>query len=81
MRKEIPRINNCFVHTKGEYFNKVREVAFKSGELIGNLGTYVNETKREFNMLFSDDNLSEGVYIYQTFSNPLIAYRIYKTFA
>ena len=79
--KNIPRINQGFTNLNGTYFDKVKEVAFKKGELIGNLGTFVAETKREKSIWQEEENYSDGVYIYQSLNDPHIAYRIYKCFA
>ena len=79
--KNIPRKNQGFTNLNGTYFDKVKEVAFKKGELIGNLGTFVAETKREKSIWQEEENYSDGVYIYQSLNDPHIAYRIYKCFA
>ena len=80
MNRDIPKINSGFTNIKGEHFNKVREIAYKKGELMGNVGIFKAETKHS-NDFFCGDDLEEGVYVYQTFNNPKIAYRIYKSFA
>jgi serine/threonine protein kinase len=78
----IPIISSTFTNRDGKHFDKVREIAFKKGELMGNLGKFVAETKHERNPFFKcSGNLNNGVYIYQDYNNPLIAYRIYKSFA
>lgn len=77
-----PKTTMGFTNNKGIYYDKVREVAYRSGQLVGNLGTFVAETIHEHNLFFeSSHNAESGVYIYQSYSNPVIAYRIYKTFA
>ena len=78
----VPKITENYINNKNEEFSNVRHIAYKKGELYGNLGKFVAETKHESNIWFnSDDNLTDGVYIYQTYNNPSIAYRIYKCFA
>lgn len=46
MEKDVPKINQGFVNKNGIYFSNVREVAYKSEELYGNLGTLVAQTTR-----------------------------------
>jgi len=77
----IPKITTGFTNINGQTFNYVREIAYKKEELYGNLGKFVNETKYEYNCFFIDENNLSGVYIYQSYHNPNIAYRIYKEFA
>lgn len=78
----IPRINKSFTNIYGETFDNVSEIAYKSGELIGNLGRYVTETVPSTdNFFIKTDNLLSGVYIYQSDKEPNVAYRIYKEFA
>ena len=78
----VPKRYNTFTCINGILYDKVKEIAYKKGELMGNLGTFVNETKREPNIFFDDIYIQEsGVYIYQGYNNPNIAYRIYKSFA
>lgn len=74
----IPIINQGFTNKDGKYYDKVREIAFKKGQLQGNVGKFVAETQHE-NNLFGED--STGIYLYQSFHDPNIAYRIYKEFA
>ena len=76
----IPRISDGFTNIKGQTFTNVREIAYKKGELFGNLGKFVAETEHERN-LFYDEDYDPGVYIYQTYHNPNLAYRIYNEFA
>lgn len=80
MSNKIPKISNTFTNIKGEIFTNVREIAYKTGELCGNLGKFITETQYGPSLFFEDD-LEMGVYIYQTYTNPNVAYRIYKTFA
>lgn len=78
----VPKICEGFTNRKGIHYDRVREIAYRHGELAGNLGTFVAETKHENNMFFdSSHNLVNGVYIYQSYFDPLVAYRIYKSFA
>lgn len=78
----IPAINSSFINKKGEKFELIKKIAYKKGQLIGNLGKFVNETKRGYSDFFhAADSCAEGVYIYQTYRNPNVAYRIYKEFA
>lgn len=80
MSNLIPKISDTFTNIKGQTFTNVREIAYKKGELYGNLGKFVAETHYDPSLFFEDD-LEMGVYIYQTYNNPNLAYRIYKTFA
>ena len=78
----FPKICEDFTNRKGIHYDRVRESAYRRGELAGNLGTFVAETKHEHNMFFdSSHDLTSGVYIYQSHSDPMVAYRIYKSFA
>ena len=78
----IPTITEKYVNNKNQTFSNVRHISYKKGELYGNLGKFVAETKHEPNNWFSStDNLTEGVYVYQTYHDPNVAYRIYKCFA
>ncbi len=78
----IPRRNSTFINIDGQTFDKVEEIAFKQGELMGNIGKFVNETKHEPNPFFDNEyEQDSGVYIYQDYNNPNIGYRIYKAFA
>lgn len=82
MELVIPQIGNTFTNIKGQTFENVREIAFKKDELFGNLGKFVAESKHEVSKFGCDLYDSHpGVYIYQTYENPNIAYRIYKEFA
>lgn len=81
-QNSIPKINTGFTNDRGTYYDKVREIAYQKGELFGNLGVFVTETEYISNCIFDDTkNPTRGVYIYQSYSNPEIAYRIYKAFA
>lgn len=78
----IPEIRRTFTNNQGIYYGNVREIAYKKGQLFGNLGEFVGETKHQQTIFFDEsDNLTEGVYIYRTKLNPNVAYRIYKSFA
>ena len=80
----VPRRNDTFTNKKGMLFDKVKEIAYKQGELMGNLGKFVHETKREPNIFFGEKDSLEpekGVFIYQNRQKPTKAYRIYKEFA
>ena len=78
----IPLIKDNYVNSNGEYFCNVREIAYKKGELIGNLGVLVAETGYEKDDFIGNYGMTlEGSYIYQTYNNPTIAYKIYKEFA
>ncbi len=78
----VPKRYNTYTNTKNITFDKVSELAFKKDELMNNLGHFVNETNREKSFFFDDEfTLNNGVYIYQDYNNPNIAYRIYKQFA
>lgn len=78
----IPQIRDRFTNIKGQTFDNVREIAFKKDELFGNLGKFVAESNHEVSDFVYDLYESHfGVYIYQTYENPNIAYRIYKEFA
>lgn len=82
MEVKIPRTQNVFTNTKGITFDNVREIAYKKGELVNNLGKFIAETEHEPSLFFGEDiSLESGVYIYQTYNNPNVAYRIYKEFA
>lgn len=77
-----PIITQGYISKNGQYFDKVREIAYKTGELYNNLGTLVAETKK--NNIGSSDSFSNdttGVLIYQSNINPNVAYRIYKDYA
>ena len=78
----VPRRYNTYTNKDNITYDKVKELAFKQKELMNNLGKFVNETNREANLFFDDQySLENGVYIYQDYNNPNIAYRIYKEFA
>lgn len=78
----VPIINDEFTNIYGETFDNVQEVAYKKGELMGNVGKYITETLPIKNAFFiKSDNSQSGVYIYQDRNDPFSAYRIYKEFA
>lgn len=77
-----PVITDNFINKENEEFPKVRQVAFQSGNLSNNVGIFITETKYEpTNWFNSSNNLTNGVFIYQSYNNPNVAYRIYKCFA
>lgn len=78
-----PIINNEFTNISGKKYNLVREVAFIKGGLMHNLGNFITQTQREKTDFFdpSEDLNNDGVYIYQSYHNPNIGYRIYQEFA
>lgn len=67
-------IKENYINKNGCIFSNVKEIAFEKENLFGNLGKYITESS-----LKEDDDI--GVYIYQDYKNPNIAYRIYKQFA
>lgn len=77
----VPTIKEGFTSRNGEYFDKVREVAYKKGELFGSLGTLVSESSKNLGYGNSFSGEENGVLIYQSNDNPDIAYRIYKDYA
>lgn len=80
--KKSPQINESFTNRYGVKLDKVREIAYKSGELFGNLGKPVVETKASSSCYLEDTkNSTNGVIIYQTFTDPNVAYRIYRAYA
>lgn len=76
---KIPVIKDNFTNRNGIYFDNVREIVYKKGELCGNLGKYITETIYDKNNYFVNAE-ETGVYIYQSYHNPNLGYRIYKTF-
>jgi len=76
-----PIVRTGYQNKEGKYFDKVREISFEKENLINNLGKFVAETNHEDNYFFKDDLITHGVYIYQSLTNPNIAYRIYKEFS
>lgn len=74
MNNSIPKIFYEFTNIKGETFSNVREIAYRQGELFGNLGKFMSK-----NNLSSDS--TPNVYIYQTYHDPNLAYRIYNEFS
>ena len=80
--EKIPQIRLNFINIRGQHFNLVREIAYKKGELYGNVGKFMSETKTESNLIYGyDSNPHNGVYIYQSYTDDNIGYRIYKAFA
>ena len=78
----IPPKKQGFTNIKGTYFDKVREISYKKGELFGNLGHFILDTKPASDNYYEDTkNSTNGICLYQTFDNPKVAYRIYRAFA
>lgn len=75
----MPVIQESFIDKNGKLYDNVRDIQYNKENLYGNLGTFVAETKKEDNVWLNNEE--DGVYIYQTYHNPNIAYRIYKRFA
>lgn len=76
-------IRDFFISSKGIVYPKIREIAFNSSNLFGNLGTLVNETNREVLDYFRVSKMDyddSGVFIYQSNYDKNIALRIYKCF-
>lgn len=76
-------IKKGFVNREGIVYPKVREIAFTKDNFFGNLGTLVNETKKESTLFFGIDNMEfddRGVYIYKSDYDARKALRIYKSF-
>ena len=76
-------IRDFFISSKGIVYPKIREIAFNSRNLFGNLGTLVNETNREVMDYFRVSKMDyddSGVFIYQSNYDKNIALRIYKCF-
>ena len=76
-------IRDYFISRKGIVYPKVREIAYNSQNLFGNLGTLVNETNREVKDYFRVSSLNyddNGVFIYKSNYSDNKALRIYKCF-
>lgn len=76
-------IKNCYVNQEGKAYPRVREIAFTKNNYFGNLGTLVNETRKESNPFFAVDAMEfddRGVYIYKSDYDKSKALRIYKSF-
>lgn len=76
-------IKKGFVNRDGIAYPKVREIAFTKDNYFGNLGTLVNETKKEPDLFFGTDSMDfddRGVYIYKSDYDERKALRIYKSF-
>lgn len=70
-----------FTNKNGIKYDNVQELAFNKNNFYGNLGEFINETKKEeTDFIDSEFNLENGVYIYRDFNNYKKAYRIYKEF-
>lgn len=76
-----PIIRSNFTDLNGRTYEGVREVAFKKGEGCLNLGKFKEETIREDTFINGEDTFLYGVYIYQSFVNPNVGYRIHKEYA
>lgn len=78
----IPKVKEGFTNQNGIYYDKVREIAYNRGELAGNLGKFITESHLDSDIEYDDKvEKDNGVYVYQSYSNPNVAYRIYKSFA
>lgn len=77
------KINNNYIDNNGKEYNKIREINFPSKDsMIENMGKPMYETEREKSLFFSSsENLTEGVYIYQTKYDKKRALRIFKDWA
>lgn len=74
-------IRDYFISNKGIVYPNVREVAYSSSNMFGNVGTLVNETNREVLDYFRASSLEyddDGVYIYESNYDKNKALRIYK---
>lgn len=77
MEEYRPKIFNTFTNSKGEKFDRVREIRYARGKTF--LGTkFVAATKccDKYRDSFIDDD--DGVFIQQVCDNPTIAYRVYN---
>lgn len=71
-------IKNEYIDNKGNNYN-IRNICLDDKSDMMNLGKYLTETKRELGYFYSSsDNLTEGVYIYQSNYDPTKILRIYK---
>lgn len=72
-------IKNEFIDRNNQK-KEIRNIHFEDvSKIRGNLGKFLYETNRENNPFFdSSNNITEGVYIYQTLYNPKKALRVYK---
>lgn len=75
-------IRNDFIDKNGNYY-QVRNINFdEKKDLSNKLGTFITETqKEEFGFYSMFDNITDGVYIYQSYYDPKKALRIYKDWA
>lgn len=76
-------IRDYFISNKGIVYPNIREIAYNSNNLFGNLGTLVNETNREVMDYFKVSSLNyddSGVFIYQSNYDVNKALRVYKCF-
>lgn len=76
-------IKKGFTNINGIYYPEVRKIAYSKEDLYGNLGILVNQSSKEANDFYDPNDIDrlDGVYIYQTYHNPNVAYRIYREFA
>lgn len=77
-------IREEYITEKGNVLSNVREIAFTKDNYFGNLGTLVNETKKESDLFFGIDNMEfddRGFYIYKSNYDDKQALRIYKCFS
>lgn len=76
-------INKGYTNKDGIVLPKLREIAFTKDNYFGNLGTLVNETKKEPDIYFGPESFEiddRGVYIYKSDYDSKRALRIYKCF-
>lgn len=76
-------IKEGYEDKKGVKYDDLLNVHFeKKEDMSSNLGKYVAETDYKDNMFLSSSwNLTNGVYLYQSYFDPKIALRIYRDFA
>lgn len=77
------KINNNYIDNNGKEYKEIREINFPNKDsMIENIGNLIYETEREKGLFFSSsENLTEGVYIYQTNYDKKRALRIFKDWA
>lgn len=73
-------LHENYINQIGKKYKGVKELSFTKDNIFGNVGRFISETEYERSDFFGSDEES-GVYIYQDFNDPNIAYRIYKEFA
>lgn len=76
-------LKNGYENKKGVKYDDLLNVHFeKKEDMSSNLGKYVAETDYKDNMFLSSSwNLTNGIYLYQSYFDPKIALRIYRDFA